>query len=376
MSSNRDYYEILGVHRQATDAELKKAYRALAMKYHPDVNKDENATEIFKEINEAYQVLSDPQKRSTYDRFGRVDVPGAGFGGGGFGDFGFGGLDDILSDLFGFGGGARSGRQGPRRGADLRYTLTIEFEEAVFGVEEEIEIEREETCPACEGTGAEPGTETIGCVQCGGIGEIRQAQRSLFGTFVNVSACPRCGGTGQMIQTPCKECDGRKVVRTKRTIAVQVPAGVDNGTRIRISGEAHAGSRGGPPGNLYVDIRVKPHTFFRRREFDVELDWNLNVAQAALGDKVAIPTLEGDEPIVIPAGTQSGKVFRLREKGVPRLQSVGRGDLLVRMTVQIPTKLSDEQKQIFLDLAETLGKEIKPQENKGFFDRVKEAFTA
>jgi molecular chaperone DnaJ len=302
--------------------------------------------------------------------------PNAG-GFGGFGDFsGFGGLDDILSDLFGFGGGARGGRQSPRRGADLRYTLTIEFEEAIFGVEKEVEIEREETCPACEGTGAEPGTETIPCVQCGGTGEIRQAQRSLFGTFVNVSTCPRCGGTGQMIQTPCKECEGRKVVRVKRTIAVQVPAGVDNGTRIRLSGEGNAGSRGGPSGNLYVDIRVKPHAFFRRREFDVELDWNLNVAQAALGDEISIPTLEGDESLVIPAGTQSGKVFRLREKGVPRLQSVGRGDLLVQVTVQVPTKLSEEQKQLFMDLAETLGKAVKPQHNKGFFDRVKEAFTA
>ena len=372
MSSKRDYYEILGVSRNATEAELKKAYRGLAMKYHPDVNKDDGATETFKEINEAYQVLSDPEKRATYDRFGRVDMPGGGFGDFGFG---FGGLDDILNNLFGFGGGGAR-RQGPRRGADLRYNLSLEFEEAAFGCEKEIEIARAEPCPTCNGSGAEPGTDPISCVQCAGTGEIRQAQRSIFGTFVNVATCPRCGGSGQMIQTPCHECNANKYVPKKRKIAVQVPAGVDNGTRIRLSGEGDFGGRGGPPGNLYVDLRVKPHPFFRRRDFDIELDWNLNFAQVALGDEITLPTLDGEEMVRIPAGTQSGKTYRFREKGIPYLQRNGRGDLLVNIQVVSPTNLTERQRELFLELAETLGKEIKPQENKGFFERVKEAFTA
>ena len=371
MSEKRDYYEVLGVPRTATEAEMKKAYRALALKYHPDVNKSEDATEAFKEINEAYQVLSDPEKRATYDRFGRVDMPGGGFGDFGFG---FGGLDDILNDLFGFGGG-RARHQGPRRGADLRTHLVLGFQEAVFGVEKQVEIEREEICSTCEGSGAEPGTESVPCVQCAGTGEVRQPQRSIFGTIVSVSACTRCGGTGQMIQTPCHECDARRYVPKKRTISVQVPAGVDNGTRIRLSGEGDFGDRGGPPGNLYVDLQVKPHAFFRRRDFDIELDWNLNFAQAALGDEVTIPTLNGEEVIAVPAGTQTGKTFRLRGKGVPHLRREGRGDLLVNVVVVSPTNLTERQKELFLELAKTLGKEIKPQENKGFFERVKEAFT-
>ena len=373
MSSKRDYYEILGVSRTATEAEVKKAYRSLAMKYHPDVNKDEDATEVFKEINEAYQVLCDQEKRATYDRFGRVDnMPG----GGGFGDFGFGfgGLDDILNDMFGFGN--RGGRQGPRRGSDLRHSLTIEFKEAAFGCDHQIEIEREEVCPVCEGSGAEPGTSSIPCMQCGGAGEIRQAQRSIFGTFMNVATCPRCGGTGQVVQTPCHECNGQRFVRQRRTIEVQVPAGVDDNTRIRLSGEGNAGDRGGPPGNLYVDLHVKPHAFFRRQDADVELDWVLNVAQAALGDEIMVPTLEGEEKLSIPSGTQEGKIFRLREKGIPYLRRNGRGDLLVNVHLAIPTNLTEKQKKLFMELGETLGKDIKPQHNKGFFERVKEAFTA
>ena len=373
MSSKRDYYELLGVSRDATEADIKKAYRRMAMKYHPDVNKDNDASDRFKEINEAYQVLSDPQKRATYDRFGHVEMPNGGFGDFGFG---FGGLDDILNDLFGFGGARGAGRQGPRRGADLRYSLTIEFQEAAFGCEKDLEVEREELCSVCDGSGAEPGTDSMTCVQCGGAGEVRQAQRSIFGTFVNVATCPRCGGTGQVVQTPCHECNGRKFVRQKRKIAVQVPAGVDGDTRIRLSGEAHAGERGAPAGNLYVDIHVKPHPFFRRKDADVELEWDLNVAQAALGDKISIPTLEGEEELVIPPGTQPSKVFRLKEKGIPYLRRNGRGDLLVTVHVAIPKDLTPEQRELFLELAETLGKTIKPQQNKGFFERVREAFTA
>ena len=372
MSSKRDYYEILGVPRTASEAELKKAYRGLAMKYHPDVNKSEDATETFKEINEAYQVLSNAEKRAMYDRYGRVDMPGSG-GFGDFGGFGFGSLDDILNDFFGF-GNMRGGRQAPQRGADLRYVMSLEFEEAVFGCEKEIEIQRHELCPVCDGSGSEPGTEVTTCTHCNGTGEVRQAQRSIFGTFVNVAPCPRCQGTGKMITNPCHECNGQKYVVAHRKIAVDVPAGVDEGTRIRISGEGEAGERGGPQGNLYVDLRVRPHAFFRRRENDIELDWSLNVAQAALGDEITIPTLEGEETISVPPGTQTGKTFRLRDKGVPYLRRNGRGDLLVTVHLQVPTELSARQRGLFTELGKTLGKEIKPQKAEGLFDKVKNAF--
>jgi molecular chaperone DnaJ len=374
MSANRDYYEILGVPRNANQTDIKKAYRQMAMKYHPDVNDSPDATEVFKEVNEAYQVLSDPQKRATYDRFGRADIPRTGFGDFGFG--GFGSLDDILSELFGGFGAARTSRQGPKRGSDLRHVLRIEFEEAVFGCEKEIEIERYEACPECNGTGAEPGTEPIRCSQCNGTGEIRQAQRSIFGTFVNVAPCPNCQGTGQVVQTPCKACEGQRFVKQKRQIEVQIPAGVDTGTRIRLSGEGDAGDRGGTPGNLYVDIRVKPHKFFRRSDQDIELEWQLNFAQAALGDEITIPTLDGDETITVPAGTQSGKTFRLKEKGVPHLRADRRGDMLVTVRVMTPQDLDSHQQELFEELADTLGKKVKPQANKGFFGRVKDVFTA
>lgn len=367
MASHRDYYEILGVPRDATEADIKKAYRKLAMQYHPDVNKSPDANEVFKEINEAYQVLSDPEKRATYDRFGRVDIPA-----GGFGDFGFGSLEEILNSFFGF-GMRGAAQQGPRRGADLHHTLTLEFEEAVFGCEKEIEIARHERCPVCRGSGAEPGTTPIRCPQCGGTGEVRQTARSIFGSFVNVTTCPRCEGTGEIVTTPCHECKGQQYVPVTKRLMVEVPAGVDSGTRIRLGGEGEPGDRGGPPGNLYVDLEVKPHPFFRRKENDIELEWSLNVAQAALGDEITIPTLEGEETLSIPPGTQSGKVFRLRNRGVPYLQRNGRGDLLITMHVVTPTDLTPRQRELFLELAKTLDKEIKPQERKSFFERVKDA---
>jgi len=372
MSPRRDYYEILQVPRDATDADIKKAYRRLAMKYHPDVNNSPDANETFKEINEAYHVLSDPEKRATYDRHGRVEMPSNGFGDFGFG---FGSLDDILNDFFGF-GTRRTTRQAPTRGADLRYDLTLEFQEAVFGCEKEIEITRYETCPVCNGSGAEPGTQPMRCPQCGGTGEVRQSQRSIFGTFVNVMACPGCQGMGEVVSTPCHECEGQRYVNVTRRISVEVPAGVDDGTRIRLSGEGEAGERNGPPGNLYVDLKVKPHPFFRRHENDILLEWNLNFAQAALGDEIAIPTLEGEETLIIPAGTQADTTFRLRGKGVPYLRHNGRGDLLVNVRVVTPTSLTKQQKELFAELAKTFGQEIKPQGDKSFFEKVKDAFNA
>jgi len=368
MSAKRDYYDVLGVGRSASQDEIKKAYRGLARQYHPDVNKSPDAEARFKEINEAYQVLSDQEKRATYDRFGHSGVQGRWGDVGDFG-FGFGGFGDIFEDLFGFGPRTRT-RRAPSRGADLRYDLTISFEEAIFGCDRELEIPRYETCPRCRGSGAEPGTSPIRCPQCNGTGEVRRAQQSIFGSFINVTTCPRCGGEGEVVNTPCGECRGQKRVRVTRTISVKVPAGVDNGTQIRLAGEGEPGVYGGPPGNLYVIVSVKPHRYFRRQDNNIILELAINVAQAALGDEVMVPTLDGDEILVIPAGTQTGKVFRLRGKGVPYLRRNGRGDQLVIVQVAIPTDLSDEQKRLFKDLARTLGKEVIPQEEKGLLEKI------
>jgi molecular chaperone DnaJ len=368
MNAKRDYYDVLGVGRSASQDEIKKAYRRLARQYHPDVNKSPDAEAKFKDINEAYEVLSDQEKRATYDRFGHAGVQGRW---GDFGDFGFGFGDfsDIFGDLFGFGPRTRA-RRAPRRGADLRYDLAISFEEAVFGCEKELEIPRYETCPRCRGSGAEPGTSPIRCPQCNGTGEVRRTQQSILGSFINVSTCPRCQGEGEIVNTPCTECRGQKRVRVTRTISVKVPAGVDNGTKIRLAGEGEPGTRGGPPGNLYVVLSVKPHRYFRRQDNNIILELAINVAQAALGDEVMVPTLEDEEKLVIPAGTQTGKVFRLRGKGVPYLRRNGRGDQLVIVQVAVPTDLSDEQKELFKDLAKTLGKEVIPQQEKSFFEKM------
>lgn len=366
MSAKRDYYEILGVNRESGQDEIKRSFRRLARQYHPDVNKNSDAETRFKEINEAYEVLSDTDKRAAYDRFGHAG-PQAGFGG--FGDFGF---EDIFESFF---GGMRSGpaRRGPARGADLRYDLAIEFEEAVFGCEKEIIVPRHETCTQCQGSGAEPGTQPIRCPQCNGTGEVRRQQQTFLGSFVQVTTCPRCQGEREIVTSPCTNCRGRKVVQVERSISVKIPAGVDDGTRIRLAGEGEPGARRGPPGNLYVVLRVKPHAHFRRQDDSVLLELDLNVAQAALGDKLKVPTLDGDETLVIPAGTQTGEVFKLRGKGVPHLRRNGRGDQLVMVHVLTPTKLSKQQKDLLTELSKTLGKEVVRQPDKGLFDRVKEA---
>jgi len=371
MSRKRDYYEVLGVSRTASQEEIKKAFRRLARQYHPDVNKDPGAEEIFKEINEAYEVLSDPEKRARYDRFGHAGINGTG-GFPDFSGFGFGGLDEIFEDFFGFGMGTRRARQRPRRGADLRYDLTIEFEEAVFGCEKELEVPRDEICPHCRGTGAEPGTQPVRCPQCHGTGEVRRVQQTILGSFVSVTTCPRCGGTGEVVNTPCTHCRGRKVVRVTRRISVKIPPGVDDGTRIRLAGEGEPGEYGGPPGNLYVVLNVKPHPYFRRQNNDIILELGINVAQAALGDEVEVPTLDGPVKLSIPPGTQTGQVFRLRGKGVPYLRRNGRGDQLVIINVQIPTRLTERQRELFLELSKTLGREVIPQREKGFFDKLRD----
>ncbi len=370
----RDYYDVLGVNRNATKSDIKSAFRGLARQYHPDVSDVPDAEQKFKEINEAYEVLSDEQKRASYDRFGHAGVQG-GAGAGGFG--GFGGFEEIFEEFFtNFGGGRRGRRRsGPRTGADKRIDATITFEEAAFGIETEVTFNRLEECEVCDGMGAEPGTSSSTCPQCSGSGEVRQVQQTFLGSMVRVTSCPRCGGSGQIIENRCQNCDGSGRKRKPTTLNVKIPAGVREGLQIQVRGEGDVGERGAPNGNLYVVIHVKDHKYFKRRENDIILEIGVNVAQAALGDKITVPTVDDEVELNIPGGTQTGKVFRLRGKGFPRLRSdgthSGKGDQLVYVNVTVPTKLSAEQRELFEQLSETLGSEIQPQMNgRGFFDRV------
>ena len=364
MADKRDYYKVLDVSRDASSDDIRGAYRKLAKQYHPDVNTESGAGERFKEINEAYAVLSDEERRAAYDRFGHAGLEGMQFD---F-DFGFG---DIFEQFFGFGMGGRSTRRAPRRGQNLRYDLTLNFEEAVFGVEKEIEFSRQETCSSCQGSRAEPGTTPIRCSTCNGSGEVRQVRQTILGSMVNVGTCPSCGGLGETIQTPCKTCNGHGLVREHIQRVIQVPAGVDDGTQIRIASEGEPGLNGGPSGDLFVVIHVKAHRYFRRRGNDILLDLGINIAQATLGAQVGIPTLDGEDTITIPPGTQPGKVLRLKGKGVPRLRRNGRGDQLVIVSVDIPRSLTDEQRSLLEQLAETLGTEVHPHE-RGFLDTLKD----
>ena len=369
MSAKRDYYAVLEVQRSATQEEIRQSFRRLARKYHPDVNKSPDAEARFKEINEAYEVLKDQERRAAYDRYGHAGV-GQPQGFGGFAD-----ISDIFEDFFGFGTRARTTqRRAPQRGADLRYNLSISFEEAAFGVQKTIDVPRSETCPTCRGSGAEPGTSPVRCPQCQGTGEVRRVAQSVFGSFVNVATCPRCEGEGEVVTTPCRECHGRKYIQRVRSLAVDIPAGVDDGTQIRLNGEGEAGVRGGPPGNLYVVISVRPHKYFQRQGQDVILELPINIVQAALGDEVEVPTLDGAEKLAVPAGTQTGETFRLRGKGIPNLRRQGRGDQLVTVYVRTPSSLTDEQRDLLRKLGKTLGKEVIPQHEKGFFDRLRDVF--
>jgi molecular chaperone DnaJ len=370
--TQRDYYEILGVSKTATTEDLKSAFRRLARQYHPDVNKAEDAEERFKEVNEAYAVLSDPEKRAAYDRFGHAGVRGAG----GMPDFStdFGNIADIFEEFFGMGGFGRSQRRSrrvPRRGADLQYKVELTFEEAVFGAEKEVEVTRDEVCSTCQGSGAEPGSSPVRCANCQGSGEVRQVRQTLLGSMVQVTTCPTCNGQGETIPNPCRACGGRGVERMTRRKNVQIPAGVDTGNQIRIAGEGQPGIDGGPVGNLYLIVQVKPHQYFRRRGSDILLDLDINVAQAALGAEVEVPTVDGVEKLKIPASTQPGKVLRLRGKGVPALRGGTRGDQLVVVNVDIPRHLTAEQRQLFEQLARSLGSEVRPAE-RSFFDWLKE----
>ncbi len=372
--AKRDYYEILGVPRNASAEELKSAFRRLARQYHPDINKDADAEERFKEINEAYAVLSDPERRATYDRYGFEGLKGMG----GMPDFttvDFSDFADLFGDLFGFGSFSRSSRRSrnsPRRGADLQIQVNLTFEEAVFGVDKEITITRDEICQTCNGSGAEPGTTPTRCATCNGTGEIRQVRQTLLGSMVQVTTCPTCGGTGETISTPCHVCHGRGLERKTRQKVVSIPGGVDSGTQIRLAGEGQPGANGGPNGSLYIAINVQPHKYFRRRENDILLDLDINVAQAVLGAEVEVPTVDGPVKLRIPPGTQPGKVLRMKGKGVPHLRGNGRGDQLVMVNVSIPTHLTAEQRHLFEQLAKSLGTDAHPQE-RSFMDWLKEA---
>jgi molecular chaperone DnaJ len=375
----RDYYDILGVSRSADKSEVKKAYRRLARQYHPDVNKADDAESKFKEINEAYEVLSDDDKRARYDQFGHA---GVGMGTGGFGGAtGFPGFEEIFEEFFSnFGGRSTSSRRrGPRPGADRRVGVTISFEEAVFGTEREIEFDRLEACETCEGSGAEPGTSPKTCSQCNGTGEVRQVQQTFLGSMVRVAPCPHCGGKGTVVESRCRSCDGSGRLRKNTTLSVKIPPGVREGLQIQVRGEGDVGELGAPNGNLYVVVDVTEHEYFVRRDNDILLEVAINVVQATLGDKIVVPTVDGDVELTIPAGTQSGKVFRLRGRGFPRLRSdgsnSGRGDQLVHITVSVPTKLTGEQRELFEQLATTMNSEVYPQPNgKGFVSRVMDFF--
>jgi len=372
----RDYYEVLGVTRNASKQEIKSAYRKKAVEYHPDRNKgDKEAEEKFKEAAEAYSVLSDDDKRAHYDRFGHAATQGNGAGGfGGFDPETFGDFSDILGDLFGFGdifGGGRRGRSRASRGNDLRYDLTVEFEEAVFGFAPKIKVRKPEACADCGGTGADPSHGSETCSACGGQGQIRFQQ----GFFTVSRTCGTCQGTGKVIKVPCKTCRGTGRVQKEKVLEIKIPAGVETGNRLRVSGEGEPGSNGGPPGDLYVFITVKEHPFFTRSGDTIHCTIPITIVQAALGATVKVPTLEGEKELRVPAGTQSGRVFRIKGQGVASINGRGRGDLHVTVKVQIPTKLTNRQKELF----EELGKELPPAssnapEPDGIFDKVKDMF--
>jgi len=350
MAVKRDYYEVLGLPRDASNEDIKKAFRKLAMEYHPDRNHDNGAADKFKEINEAYEVLSDTDKRAAYDRYGHNGAEN--LFGRGFEGFDMGGFGDIFEAFFG--GTGQTHRQTSKHGDDLRYNIKVTFEEAALGCEKEIEIARTELCATCRGTRAKPGTQPVRCATCEGSGQIRRVQRSLFGQFINTAVCSDCHGEGVIIKEACPDCRGSGYQKHKRRISVKVPAGIDDGNGIRISGEGEAGYRGGPAGNLFVMISVKPHEFFTREGDNVLYELSVNFAQAALGCEVEVPTLHGPSKLKIPSGSQTGKVFRVKDKGIPHLHVMGNGDELVSLRVVTPESLNKEQRRLFEELAKSL----------------------
>jgi molecular chaperone DnaJ len=370
MATELDYYIVLGVERTATEADIKKAFRRLAQQWHPDVNTEPGAQERFKEINEAYQVLSDPQRRQTYDMFGKAGLGSD--GNAGFDPNSFGSFSDIF-DAF-FGGAAAGGRRAhPTAGSDLRYDLRISFTEAVRGTEKEIEFPVYGRCETCEGSGAKPGTQPVACDNCGGRGEIRTTRRTMLGQMVNVTACPKCKGEGKLVTEPCETCRGEGRTERKRTLRVAIPAGIDEGHQIRLSNEGEVGVRGGPPGSLYVAVHVTPHPSLRREGTELVYEADISIAQAALGTTIAVPTVDGDEPLEIKAGTQPGAEIRLRGKGVPHLRRTGsKGDLHVFVNVVVPARLSKRQREILAEYAAESGESVATPPG-GILDKVRDA---
>jgi molecular chaperone DnaJ len=386
MAEKRDYYEILGLKKGASEADIKKSFRKLAMQYHPDKNPgDKAAEEKFKEVNEAYGVLSDSEKKDRYDRFGHAGVdPNAGFGGGaGFGGFGGsgGGFEDLFGDLFGgmFGGGASSSRRrsGPRKGQDVQKNIRITFEEAAFGVKKHIQLNRYASCDECGGTGAAGGSSKIKCASCGGTGEVRTQQRTPFGQFVNVSPCSKCGGAGEVIEHPCKKCNGSGKVRKDITLSVDIPAGVDNDSVVKLEGQGEPGSTGGPSGDLYVVIAVSEHKLFNRKGSNLILEIPITYTQAALGDSITVPTLSEKVSYKIPPGTQSGTVFRLKGKGIKSPHTGKTGDLYVTVTLEVPAKLNGEEKKLLKKLDEISKKDDSNEaysKRRKFSDAMRDLF--
>lgn len=375
--SKRDYYEALGIERGASAEEIKKAYRRLAKQYHPDFNKDDNETEKkFREIKEAYDVLSDPQKREQYDRFGHQagSSGGAGgfegFGGGGFG---FGGIDDIFEQFFGGMSGRRRPR-GPEQGNHLRYDLDITLEDAYRGVDKVIAIPRTETCSECQGSRAKAGTSPETCSSCGGTGQQQVMRNTLIGRIMSTQPCVACRGEGTTVKEPCPDCSGQGRVVMERKIEVKIPSGIEDGSQLRVSGGGEAGLRGGPPGDLYVVIRVRPHKRFKRHGNDLALEIPVSISQAALGVEMEVPTMEGKASLRIPEGTQHGATFRLKGYGMPHLRGSGKGDLRVKVKLSVPKRLNPRQKELLAEFARLSGEEV-GLENKGIIDRVKDAFS-
>ena len=372
-TQKRDYYDILGVSRNASEDDLKKAFRKLAFQYHPDRNKEASAEEKFKEINEAYQVLSDPEKRSQYDRFGHAGLGGSASAGDGFG--GFSGFGDIFDSFFGgsgFGGSTRS-RNSARRGSDLQVTMTVEFEDAVFGTEKDFEVNRTESCSKCRGSKSEPGSSVSNCGTCGGSGQVRKAQQSVFGQFVQVADCGSCRGQGKVVSDPCTQCRGQGRERAKRKLAVTIPPGIEEDTQIRLTNEGEHGINGGPPGDLYIAFRIEEHEYFIRDGINIRYELPVNIAQASLGALIDVPTLDGRVELSVPAGTQPGQIFRIKGKGVAQLQGNRRGDQLVTIDVKVPKKLNKDQKSLLEELGESFPT-IDVEDSDGIFNKFKNTF--
>lgn len=376
MAEKRDYYDVLGLKKGATDDEIKSAFRKLAMKYHPDKNQgDKEAEEKFKELNEAYSILSDPDQKNKYDRFGHAGVdPNAGFGGAGGFEGGFGGFEDLFN-MFGggFGGFQQTRRNGPRRGADIQRHMTISFEEAAFGTKKEIRLTKDVACSECEGSGAAKGTSKKTCPTCSGTGQVRTVQSTPLGQFQSVRPCDECDGTGEVIEKPCPKCSGTGKVRKTVTLSVDIPAGVDSDSVIPLRGQGQPGSNGGPPGDLYIVLSVSPHKLFTRKGDDLWLEMPITFSQAALGDSIVVPAMSEKISYKVPAGTQPGTTFRIKGKGIKNVRSGRPGDLYVQVNIEVPTKLTSEQKDMIKEFGESKGLEGYSRRKK-FTDTVKDLF--